>query len=119
MPNAPRRVIKPEPQRTYLPDLRTHLAELERRGLLVRGKDPVNKDTEMHPLVRLQFRGLPPEQRKGFLFENITDNRGRKFDTSVAVGVVAGGPKVYQAGLLADTPEDVMTLWERGLKSPI
>ena len=42
----------------YLNDLRSHLAELERRNLLVRVKTPVNKDTEMHPLVRLQFRGL-------------------------------------------------------------
>jgi UbiD family decarboxylase len=103
----------------YLRNLRSHLEELERRGLLVRVKEPINKDTEMHPLVRLQFRGLPSEQRKGFLFENVTDARARTFDTQVAVGVVAGGPLVYQAGLLADNDSQVMELWERGLKHPI
>ena len=103
----------------YLHDIRSHLAELERRNLLVRVKTPVNKDTEMHPLVRLQFRGLAPDQRKGFLFENVTDARGRRFETAVAVGVMAGGPNVYKAGLRVDTDEQVLASWDRGLKNPI
>ena len=50
------------------PDLRAHIKALEEKGLLRRIKRPINKDTEMHPLVRWQFRGgIPEEERKGFL----------------------------------------------------
>lgn len=38
------------------PDLHQHIEELARRGLLVVVDEPINKDTEMHPLVRWQFR---------------------------------------------------------------
>ena len=55
-------------------DLHAHIAALERDGHLVRVQRPINKDTEMHALVRWQFRGgIPEAQRKGFLFENVTD----------------------------------------------
>ena len=40
----------------------------------------MNKDTEVMPLVRWQFRGPDQSQRKGWLFENLTDSHGRKFD---------------------------------------
>jgi len=44
-----------------------HLADLDKRGLLVTIDQPINKDTEMQPLVRWQFvGGLPEEQRKAF-----------------------------------------------------
>ena len=36
---------------------RQHLAALEAQGLLVRVDRPINKDTELHPLVRWQFQG--------------------------------------------------------------
>ena len=56
-------------------DFQDHLAELEARGLLVRIDRPINKDTELHPLVRWQFVGgiaeedaarLPVHQRHGW-----------------------------------------------------
>jgi hypothetical protein len=47
-------------------DLRAPIEALDHGGLLVRIKHPFNKDTELHPLVRLQFRGLPEEARKAF-----------------------------------------------------
>ena len=51
---------------------------------------PINKDTEMHPLVRWQFRGgIPEAERKAFLFENVIDSKGRKYDIPVAVGILA------------------------------
>ena len=54
------------------PDLHAHIAALERNGLLIRVQRPINKDTEMHALVRWQFRGgIPEAQRKAFLFENV------------------------------------------------
>ena len=48
----------------YYQDVREYLNALEVAGKLVRIKQPINKDTEMHPLVRLQYRGLPEEQRR-------------------------------------------------------
>ncbi len=53
---------------TYWPTLRAYVDGLEKANKLVRITMPVNKDTELHPLVRLQFRGLPESQRKAFLF---------------------------------------------------
>ena len=38
-------------------DFQAHLAALEAQGLLVRVERAINKDTELHPLVRWQFQG--------------------------------------------------------------
>lgn len=43
-------------------DLHAHIAALEQNGLLFRVKRAINKDTEMHPLVRWQFRGGIPNR---------------------------------------------------------
>ena len=68
-------------------DLHAHIAALEKNGLLLRVKRPINKDTEMHALVRWQFRGgIPESERKGFLFENVTDSTGRRYDMPVEIG---------------------------------
>jgi 4-hydroxy-3-polyprenylbenzoate decarboxylase len=81
-------------------DLHTHLAALEKQGLLIRVKRPINKDTEMHALVRWQFRGgIPEADRKAFLFENVVDSKGRKYEMPVAVGVLATSQKIYSAAL--------------------
>ena len=49
-------------------DLQQHLADLEAAGLLVRIDRPINKDTELIPLVRWQFvGGMPEDQRRAFL----------------------------------------------------
>ena len=45
-------------------DFQEHLADLEARGLLVRIDRPINKDTELHPLVRWQFIGGMPEDER-------------------------------------------------------
>ena len=34
------------------PDFQDHLKTLDERGLLQKIDEPINKDTEMHPLVR-------------------------------------------------------------------
>ena len=44
-------------------DVREYLDELDRRGLLRRVSRTTNKDTEVMPLVRWQFRGQDAEQR--------------------------------------------------------
>ena len=44
----------------------------------------------MHPLVRWQFQGgLEEADRKAFLFTNIVNGKGRKYDIPVVVGAVA------------------------------
>ena len=59
----------------YYRNLREWLGALESKELLVRVAKTINKDTEMHPLVRLQFRGLPERERKGWLFDSVTEDR--------------------------------------------
>src|SRR3989442_2652953 len=77
-------------------DFQTHLAALEANGLLVRVDKPINKDTELHPLVRWQFLGgIPEDQRRAFLFTNVTDSRGRHYDIPVAVGALAASAQIY------------------------
>ena len=46
----------PRHPRSY-PDLHEHVLALAREGLLVVIDEPITKDTEMHPLVRWQYRG--------------------------------------------------------------
>jgi len=60
-------------------DLQSHIADLEARGLLVRIDHPVNKDTELHPLVRLQFIGGIPEAERAAIStgSSITSARRR------------------------------------------
>ena len=89
---------KPEPKtriadtarsRGY-PDLHEHLEALERAGLLITVDREINKDTEMHPLVRWQFRGgIAEKDRKAFLFTNVIDSKNRKYDIPVVVGALA------------------------------
>ena len=62
----------------YYRDFREHLKALEERGKLIRIKREINKDTELMPLVRWQFRGLEEDQRKAFLFENVVDAKGKE-----------------------------------------
>src|ERR1700748_2699036 len=69
------------------PALHDPTAALDRAGQLIRVTRPINKDTEMHPLVRWQFRGgIEEKDRKAFLFTNVTDSKGRKYDIPVVVG---------------------------------
>ncbi|HLC26721.1 MAG TPA: UbiD family decarboxylase, partial [bacterium] len=55
----------------YFKDLREYLTALEGIGKLRRIAREIDKDTELHPVVRWQFRGLPEAERFGFLFENV------------------------------------------------
>jgi len=95
------------------PDLHAHIAELERQGLLIRVTRPINKDTEMHPLVRWQFRGgIPEDERKAFLFENVVDSKGRKYDIPVAVGILASNRQIYSVGIGCDV-KNIKQQWDR------
>ena len=107
-----------ERRRAY-PDLHEHLATLNAAGLLRTIAEPVNKDTEMHPLVRWQYRGgIPEKDRKAFLFTNITDSRGRHFDIPVVVGALAATPAIYAIGM-GVALEDVGRTWSRAIAHPL
>ena len=80
-------------------DLRDFIDELGRRRLLQIVDETICKDTELMPLVRLQFRGLAEEQRKAFWFRNVTDARRRHFDGSVLVGALGSSRAIYAAAL--------------------
>jgi UbiD family decarboxylase len=100
-------------------DLRDYLRELESRDLLQRITERVNKDTELVPLVRLQFRGLPEDERRAFVFDDVTDSRGRQFDASVAIGTFAASRRVYAAALGVERADQAGPVWQRALSTPI
>ena len=99
-------------------DLRQYLDSLDSAGLLRRVTERINKDTELVPLVRLQFRGLPEAERKAFLFEDVTDALGRSFDASVAIAAFAASRQVYAHALGADL-DQVGAVWQKALAGPI
>jgi len=107
------------PDRSYA-DLHEHLDRLERAGLLYRIDAAVNKDTEMHPLVRWQFRGgIAEKDRKAFLFTNIVDSKGQRYDIPVVVGAFATNPEVYRIGMNVETLDAIGPAWERAIAHPI
>src|SRR6476660_5880372 len=110
--------MAPFPHRTYA-DLHEHLDRLERAGLLYRIDAPENKDTEMHPLVRWQFRGgIAEKDRKAFLFTNVTDSKGRKYDIPVVVVALAASSEIYRIGM-GCALDKINEVWTRAIAQPI
>src|SRR5579871_1536216 len=106
-------------QRGPGPDFQTHLANLEARGLLVRIDRAIDKDTELHPLVRWQFLGgIAENKRRAFLFTNVIDGKGRRYDMAVAVGALAASPEIYAAGMGCKV-EDIGRAWMKAITHPI
>jgi UbiD family decarboxylase len=100
-------------------DFQSHLAALEANGLLVRVERPIDKDTELHPLVRWQFQGgLPEEDRRAFLFTNVIDGQGRRYDMPVAVGALAASPQIYAIGM-GRAVEEIGAAWMAAIANPI
>ena len=83
----------------YFKSLGEYIETLDKAGMLTTIKNPINKDTELGPLVRLQFRGLPEEERKGFLFTNVTDSRGNKYDVPCSMATTAATREMYAVAL--------------------
>src|SRR5262245_42207692 len=105
-------------ERSY-PDLHEHVLALARAGLLVLVDEPINKDTEMHPLVRWQFRGgIPEPERKAFLFTQPTDSKGRRFAASVLVAGLAANREVYRIGF-GKPLEAIGQTWLDAMAAPI
>ena len=100
-------------------DLQEHLADLEANGLLIRIDRAINKDTELHPLVRWQFLGgVPEDKRRAFLFTNVTDSKGRCYDIPVVVGALAASPDIYAVGM-GQPVADIGAAWMRAIAAPI
>src|ERR1700742_4795927 len=100
-------------------DFQAHLADLEARGLLVRVERAINKDTELHPLVRWQFLGgIPENARRAFLFTNVIDAKGRRYDIPVVVGALAASPDIYAVGM-GRKVEDIGAAWMQAIATPI
>jgi UbiD family decarboxylase len=100
-------------------DLHEHLAELEKRGLLLRIDRAIDKDAELHPLVRWQFvGGMDEAERKAFLFTHITDGRGRKYDIPVVVGAIAANRAIYSVGMGAPV-EKIQAKWDDAIAHPV
>src|SRR5215467_15392774 len=100
-------------------DFQAHLANLEANGLLTRVDRPINKDTELHPLVRWQFQGgLPEDERRAFLFTNVTDGASRRYDIPVAVGALASSPAIYAVGM-GRPVEEIGAAWLNAIAHPI
>ena len=88
-------------------DLREHIELLEDKGLLVTIDEPIDKDSEMHPLVRWQFRGgIAEPERKAFLFNNIVNAKGQRYYIPVVVCALAASQAIYSAGMDA-LPKDM------------
>jgi 4-hydroxy-3-polyprenylbenzoate decarboxylase len=105
-------------ERSY-PDLHEHVLALARAELLVVVDEPINKDTEMHPLVRWQFRGgIPEPERKAFLFTQPTDAKGRRYEPSVLVAGLAANREVYRIGF-GKPLEQIGQTWLDAMASPI
>jgi 4-hydroxy-3-polyprenylbenzoate decarboxylase len=100
-------------------DFQDHLADLEAAGLVQRIDSPINKDTELHPLVRWQFvGGVPEEKRRAFMFTNVIDAKGRKYDIPVVVGALASSPLIYAIGM-GHKVEEIGEAWMAAIAHPI
>ncbi len=108
----------PDSGRSY-PDLHEHLEALKQRNLLLTIDRPIDKDSELHPLVRWQFvGGIDESERKAFLFTNIVDAKGRKYGMPVVVGAIAANPAIYSVGMGAPV-EQIQAKWDNAIANPI
>ncbi|HEY4263835.1 MAG TPA: UbiD family decarboxylase [Micropepsaceae bacterium] len=100
-------------------DFQDHLSALDAAGLLVRVDRPINKDTELHPLMRWQFLGgVPEDERRAFLFTHVVDSKGRRYDMPVAVGALAASPRIYAMGMGTQVNE-IGPAWDRAIAHPL
>ena len=100
-------------------DLQEHLRRLEAEGLLHRIDRAIDKDSELHPLVRWQFQGgLREDDRRAFLFTNVIDGRGRRYDVPVVVGALAASARIYAVGM-GRSVDDIGDAWLRAIANPI
>src|SRR5215475_661260 len=100
-------------------DFQEHLARLEAAGLLRRIERPINKDSELHPLVRWQFQGgLAEDERRAFVFTHVVDAQGRRYDVPGAIGALAASARIYALGM-GRPVEEIGDAWMHAIANPI
>lgn len=102
----------------YYKDLREYISVLEKNNRLFRIEREIDKDKEMHPLVRWQFRGLPQDERRAFLFEHPIDSRGKKYDCPVLVAAHAPCREVYALAMNCKINE-ISQQWQKAQANPV
>lgn len=102
----------------YHVDLRSYVSMLEKEGKLQRISRPINKDSELMPLVRWQYKGLQESERKAWLFENVVDANGNKFEGTVVVSVLGASREIY-ARAMNTTVDQIEKKWNNALLNPI
>ncbi|MDB5650515.1 MAG: carboxylase/decarboxylase family protein [Hyphomicrobiales bacterium] len=100
-------------------DFHEHLAALDAAGLLVKIDRPINKDTQLQPLVRWQFiGGIPEDERRAFMFTNVVDSKGKRYDMPVVLGALASSPRIYAMGM-GQTVEGIGPAWLDAVAHPV
>lgn len=106
----------------YYEDLRAFIKELERRGKLYRWRRPVNKDTELMALMRLQYRSRVDEARQVFFYEAVTGAGDRRYDMNVVTGIYGASRQIVALGMGCEEPGEIYEAWRRAmanLKEPV
>ena len=109
-------------KKIYFRDLRELIARLEQTDNLHRISARIEKNSELMPLVKWQYQGLADNQRKAFLFENVTDPQGKNYDCRVVVGALGASRAIYKLALGAadaDGQNSVAQRWTHALSHPI
>lgn len=105
--------------KTYYTDIRAFIDDLERRGKLYRWRREVNKDTELMALMRLQYRGLPDDARRAFLYEKVTDSKGGRYDMKVLTGAYGSSREIMALGMGCEGPQEIHEKWHHAVARPI
>ena len=118
-PATLRAPIRPDTGRPRL-DFQEHLADLEASGLLVRIDRPINKDTELHPLVRLAIHRR--HSRRASAARSCSPmwsiRKGRQYDMPVVVGAIAASAEIYALGMGSRSRRSAKPGWRRS-RNPI
>ena len=106
-----RKVVTEIPQ-SYFKRRREHLAALEKAGLLVKIDEAINKDTELMPLVRWQFRAFRiGAARVSFHPRHRRQGKKVRYFPSRSV-VSAASRQIYGFGLQCK-PEEIVERWTK------
>jgi len=103
---------------SYYRSLREYIDALESHDKLFRFKQAICRETELHPLIRWQFRGLPESERRAFLFENVTSATGHKHRMRVLVGACGSSRAVYALGM-GCKEDEIFSRWVEAQRNPI
>ena len=100
-------------------DFQEHLADLEAQGLLTRIDHPINKDTELHPLVRCSSSAASRRPSAAPSCSPTSSTaKGRRYDMPVVVGALAASPRIYALGM-GQTVEEIGKRWMEAIAHPI